>query len=350
MNLRLDQSIGLKAAHLIIVFSMIIIVTILHYVTPMAHVQYHTLYRELYFIPIVLVSFWYGLKPGLGISLLVAFLYSPHVLMTWGAQPGVNLGNVLQILVFIAVAVTTGYLSDKQRERQRETLEAQNLATLGKASLAMTSELEDILKTLRKLLDQSTLPLDLNFQEGLKTAVEKMTTLDHILSHFSAKHQKDQKEFAELDSCVERVKDKLKGLGQSRGVLIQTKLEPAPGLLMMNEPDFLWLVEELTKNALENSAFGKTVTITSKWFEDRCEIMVIDQGKGIAVENLSKIFVPFYTTKPGGNGLGLSVCRKIMRDNGGDIDVMSSPGEGSTFVLVFGQVSGQASPSVHERH
>lgn len=135
-----------------------------------------------------------------------------------------------------------------------------------------------MLKTPRRLLDQSTLPIDFNFQQGLKSAVGKMTTLDHRPSHFSAKPPNDQKEFAEVDGCVERVKDKLKGLGRNREVQIQTTLEPAPGLLVMNELNCLRLVEELTKNAVENSDFGKTVTISSKWFEDRCEIMVIDQA------------------------------------------------------------------------
>jgi signal transduction histidine kinase len=61
----------------------------------------------------------------------------------------------------------------------------------------------------------------------------------------------------------------------------------------------------------------------------------MDQGRGIEPEDLSKIFVPFYTTKENGTGLGLAVCRKMMRDNGGDILVESEPGKGSTFTLVF---------------
>ena len=59
------------------------------------------LYRELYFIPIILVSFRYGLKKGFYTAVVVISLYFPHILLTWRAQPGVNIGNLLQILVFI---------------------------------------------------------------------------------------------------------------------------------------------------------------------------------------------------------------------------------------------------------
>ena len=125
-----------KARHAV-VFLMIAIVTVLHYSTMGSHVAYHTLYREFYFIPIILMSFWDGLK-RFYMVVFVVFLYFPHVFMTWTAQPGVNLGNLLQIIVFILVAVATGHLSDREKERHRSITEALNLAMLGRATLAMT--------------------------------------------------------------------------------------------------------------------------------------------------------------------------------------------------------------------
>jgi signal transduction histidine kinase len=62
---------------------------------------------------------------------------------------------------------------------------------------------------------------------------------------------------------------------------------------------------------------------------------VSDNGPGIPPEALPKIFDPFYTTKPQGTGLGLSVTYKIIRDHRGTIDVQSRPGQGTTFVLTF---------------
>src|SRR3989339_288375 len=132
-----------KKARLAVVYLMIAGITVLHYSTMGSQVSHHILYRELFFVPIILVSFWYGLKKGFYTALFVIFLYSPHIFMTWSAQPGVNVGNLLQLIVFILVAVVTGHLSNREKERQRNLTEAQNLATLGRATLVMTSELQE---------------------------------------------------------------------------------------------------------------------------------------------------------------------------------------------------------------
>jgi hypothetical protein len=64
-------------------------------------------------------------------------------------------------------------------------------------------------------------------------------------------------------------------------------------------------------------------------------LRVSDDGPGIAPETLPRIFDPFYTTKPAGTGLGLSVSYGIVRDHNGTIDVESAPGKGTTFILTF---------------
>jgi signal transduction histidine kinase len=62
---------------------------------------------------------------------------------------------------------------------------------------------------------------------------------------------------------------------------------------------------------------------------------VIDTGVGIAPEVMPKLFHPFHTTKPDGNGLGLATTRKIVRAHGGTIDVQSTPGRGTKFTIAL---------------
>jgi signal transduction histidine kinase len=62
---------------------------------------------------------------------------------------------------------------------------------------------------------------------------------------------------------------------------------------------------------------------------------VTDNGPGITPEQLGKIFVPFYTTKPSGSGIGLSLCRGIMRMHRGTILARSNPGVETVFTLKF---------------
>jgi two-component system, NtrC family, nitrogen regulation sensor histidine kinase NtrY len=64
-------------------------------------------------------------------------------------------------------------------------------------------------------------------------------------------------------------------------------------------------------------------------------VEVADNGRGIAPELLDKVFIPFFTTKEGGSGIGLSLCRQIMRLHNGSVDVASLPGERTVFRLTF---------------
>jgi two-component system NtrC family sensor kinase len=78
---------------------------------------------------------------------------------------------------------------------------------------------------------------------------------------------------------------------------------------------------------------GGSITLISKLVGNNLTVMVADNGAGIAEANLSRIFDPFYTTKPvgKGTGLGLSICFGIIKKLGGDIHVRSTKGKGTTF-------------------
>lgn len=71
-------------------------------------------------------------------------------------------------------------------------------------------------------------------------------------------------------------------------------------------------------------------------FSWQCLITVSDNGGGILPDVQDKIFVPFFTTKPSGSGIGLSLCKQIMNRHGGNITVKSTVGQGSCFTLQFG--------------
>ena len=84
-------------------------------------------------------------------------------------------------------------------------------------------------------------------------------------------------------------------------------------------------------------AYEPTVTVSTKKSGDRVEICVKDNGGGIPSEILDKIFHPFFTTKPvgQGTGLGLSLSYDIVQAHGGDFKVETKPGEGSMFTVIL---------------
>jgi signal transduction histidine kinase len=75
--------------------------------------------------------------------------------------------------------------------------------------------------------------------------------------------------------------------------------------------------------------------VSTKKINDKIEIQVVDNGNGIPKKVLDKIFQPFFTTKPTGQGtgLGLSLTYDIIKAHGGEIKVETKEGEGSIFVI-----------------
>jgi len=93
----------------------------------------------------------------------------------------------------------------------------------------------------------------------------------------------------------------------------------------------------LIRNAEEACSETPTpqITITASSDQEKIIISVQDNGAGIIPEAKDKIFVPFFTTKTGGSGIGLTLCKQIMALHNGNIKVNSTPEKGSCFQLVF---------------
>ena len=95
----------------------------------------------------------------------------------------------------------------------------------------------------------------------------------------------------------------------------------------------------ILKNAQEALAETENPTIEIKAFLDQSKVYIFvkDNGSGIEPEALEKIFIPFYTTKKTGSGIGLSLSRQIMQQNGGYLWAESEVGKGTVFWLMFGE-------------
>jgi signal transduction histidine kinase len=86
---------------------------------------------------------------------------------------------------------------------------------------------------------------------------------------------------------------------------------------------------------LRDTADGKIALTASRGLDGRTLIQVIDNGPGIPTEQREKVFVPFFTTKRQGSGVGLTLARQIMTVHGGTIVLSDTPGGGTTVTMRF---------------
>jgi hypothetical protein len=110
--------------------------------------------------------------------------------------------------------------------------------------------------------------------------------------------------------------------------------------LMADEGQIRQALINLIRNAREalSGAGPKRLTISAAvaaGSSERLVLKIADSGAGIAPGDLAKIFDPFFSTKAQGTGLGLALVQQIVVDHGGQIDVDSVPGRGTTFTLAF---------------
>jgi two-component system, NtrC family, sensor kinase len=97
----------------------------------------------------------------------------------------------------------------------------------------------------------------------------------------------------------------------------------------------------LLTNAREATPHGGRIAVTVRSTDGVVEISIADTGCGIPAENLARVLEPFFTTKPHGNGLGLSICRSVLWQVDGTLKIHSQPGAGTDVRVVVPQAVAQ---------
>ena len=132
-----------------------------------------------------------------------------------------------------------------------------------------------------------------------------------------------------LESCVETVLQ-----SRTEGRRIVTDLDIADAASAVDEVLMRQALANLVQNAVEAMPDGGTLSVTLK-VNRNMKIIIRDTGSGIPPEHIKKIFLPFFTTKDRGVGMGLALTHKVITAHGGRIDVESGRTGGSTFTVVL---------------
>ena len=129
----------------------------------------------------------------------------------------------------------------------------------------------------------------------------------------------------------------LQKLVPADGIHVVYSIHPAELRLYADRSMIEQVLINLLKNAVEACCDSESPEIRVEAFrQDGMPVITVsDNGSGIVPEALDKVFVPFFTTKQGGSGIGLSVCRQILNRHGGNITVTSEMEKGTVFTLQF---------------
>lgn len=137
----------------------------------------------------------------------------------------------------------------------------------------------------------------------------------------------------DLNAVVEDLRDFYEPQASLQGVIMRTHLDGELPAVALDADLFKQALLNLVLNAQHAMPDGGELIMTTRREGAWAVLDVLDTGCGIPEDVLGRIFDPFYSTRPGGTGLGLPATRKIVEAHGGTMAIQSEPGKGSKFTI-----------------
>ncbi|MFN7144301.1 MAG: ATP-binding protein [Myxococcota bacterium] len=222
--------------------------------------------------------------------------------------------------------------------------EEHRLAALGTMAAGLAHEIRNPLAGIKGAAQFLQAGRDGADAEMVKIIVDEVDRLNQVVSQFLdyARPMQIHREEVDVAALVGKVTDLVDAQGLPPSItLVQDHPSVRPGL-PVDAPKLKQVLLNLCQNALQAMKHGGTLTVRTRLGRLRdpkaknapaMEIEVSDTGVGITPEDLDKLFVPFFTTRHDGTGLGLAISRRIVQAHGGELDVSSTVGKGSTFTV-----------------
>lgn len=249
----------------------------------------------------------------------------------------------LQLINKTHLIITIQNIKDEVEQKE---VEAWNklINVLSHEILNSITPIASLSDTLSAILANKTQITDTEDIEDIRTAVTTIKKRSDGIADFV----KDYRLVAELPSPILKTCNVEELISEALELMkpLIRKQNIKLDLEDINERDTLELdkklIDQVIINLITNAIHAvkdkadPLIKISTEKTPNQYCITVSDNGKGIPKENLDKIFIPFFTTREGGSGIGLTICKNIMQIHNGKLEASSVIGQGSNFRMVFG--------------
>ena len=252
-----------------------------------------------------------------------------------------------------AIALEITRRERQLRELQMELAHANRVATIGHLNASITHEVNQPIAAARNNVSAALRFLDRNppdlqeVREALVCAAKDTDRAGAVVGRMRALMQKAsaRTDRVDINEAVREVIELTRGEALKNGVSVKTKFAKGLPIITGDRVQLQQVVLNLILNALQamgavsEGARQMLITTSQTELNDLC-IGVQDTGPGLSPENLSRLFEPFYTTKPNGMGMGLAICRSIIEDHGGRLWATRHEPRGALFQFTIPATSG----------
>ena len=230
----------------------------------------------------------------------------------------------------------------ESRRSAKETIDSERLNALTLLAAGVAHEIGNPLNSLhihlqlmerklRKLPDKTREEL----QESISIAKEEIKRLDTIVNQFlrAIRPVPLQTMPENLNTLVQESVSFLAPEIKDRDILVEQQLRSDLTLVEVDRNQIKQAIYNIIKNSMQAMTSGGMLRIRTDMDDNFASLSFTDTGGGIPSENMSRIFDPYFTTKAAGSGLGLLIVRRIVREHGGEIDIVNDEGRGITLTI-----------------
>ena len=223
------------------------------------------------------------------------------------------------------------------KKLEEDLRRSERLAALGKMAAGVAHELRNPLSSIKglALVLQSRFKEDNSDRETATILVQEVERLNRSISELLdyARPQQLKKENFDIVQLLNKAVSLMRIDAETAGVELRThfdeNLEPFNG----DEDRLTQVLLNLLLNGIQAMEDGGTLDIRAGATDRKIEIVVTDSGCGISEKDLTRVFDPYFTTKPDGTGLGMAMSAKIIEEHGGEIRLQSKVGEGTSVII-----------------
>ncbi|MEE2703574.1 MAG: ATP-binding protein [Myxococcota bacterium] len=227
------------------------------------------------------------------------------------------------------------------------------LASLGEMSAGLAHELRNPLATIRaaaEVLSQGANANADDAEDFREVIIEEIARLDRVLAAF-LDYARPSTRRARVEGIGGFIRDCVDGVARRHAqdrVELSLEIDPHLPSIAVDADQLERVIANVLQNAYEALAAGGQIRVAVHSWEGGIEIDVRDDGPGMDEATLERAFVPFYTRKDSGTGLGLALCERMVRAHGGTISIRSREGEGTAISIRFPGMKSSVQEAVSE--
>jgi len=312
-----------KIYYIIVIIALTLLISFLHF-SVLKNLSPHIILEELYYIPILLGAIHFGLRGAIFTYTFVSLSYIPFFFGLWTLTPLGVANRFLHLLFSGIIALFAGLLVDRVRRQQRELEKDRHLSRIGQVAATIVHDLKNPLIAI-KWGAQRILKGKGNIQTNAQSISESAEAMQKIVHDVLAFSKPSRLEFKETDigNIVKQTANLCKTKAEEKGIILSMNIPENSITMNVAGLQIQRALVNLINNAIEASVKGQSVYINLNIKKNHLQIRIKDNGSGMDEETIENIFVPFYSKKSGGTGLGMPIVKKIIGEHKGNILVKS---------------------------